>query len=139
MTLAYILLVAAAAYFFGSAVFFGWSSGIDGLLMSPILAVFGLHVSPVALWLVIFFWWAYRPNFGSWIYQFSFVTICGVVGLLASFLVVPALFSGDSVLEEALRVSFSVSGAFAGALIILLKRKESPPPTQNETVQGRQV
>ena len=124
-----IVSITTLTFFVGSAIFFGWSSGISGLLMSPILAAFGWYLWPLILWLVILLWCAYMPRIGFWVYRLAFIAICVAVGFLGSLLVYRGGFEGDSVLGEASRVAFTVSGFFAGALIVSLKRSAAPRKT----------
>lgn len=116
-----IFIIATMAFFAGSAVVFGWTSGVGGVVFSPILAVFGWYCWFPIFGLVSGLWWLFNPKKRSLTYRCIFVTASCVLGLLADLLLSAKGTSSPPDLVEALRLACVLSGALAGCMVVVFK------------------
>jgi hypothetical protein len=116
-----ILVIATVALFAGSVILFGWTSGAGGVILSPILAVFGWY-----FWFPIFgfvsgLWWLFNPKIRSLTYRLAFVAASCLLGLAVSFFLSGKGASSPPDLVEALRVACVVSGALVACMVVVVK------------------
>jgi len=124
--------IALASFFIGAAVFFGFTSGLAGVVMSPVLSLFGFYfVFPVAI-LVTVVWFAYSPRWDSWLQRTGFIASVMALGYGVGVLYAKG---SSSELVEPFQLACAVSGAFAAVLVTKIKRapvaegSRSPSPS----------
>jgi len=116
-------LLGTATFLTGSAIFFGWVSGLKGVLMSPLLSVFGWYFWFPAYALVSVSWGLYRPSKWRWAQRLVFIGIASVAGYLVSTAVLWLLGAKDQSLAEAFCFASTGSGAMASCLVMVFKQE----------------
>lgn len=120
-TFVVVFIIATAVFFAGSAVVFGWTTGVDGIIFSPILALFGWYFWFPIFGLVFGVWWLFNPEKRSLPYRVAFVGGCCLLGLLLSLLVSGRSPSSPPDLVEALRLACVFSAGLAACMVVILK------------------
>jgi hypothetical protein len=116
-----ILVITTLAFFAGSAVVFGWTSGIAGVILSPVLAVFGWYFWLPIFGIVLGLWSLFNPRKKSLVYRFAFVLASCLLGLAVSFLFSAKGTSTSPDLVAALRVACAITGVVAGSMVVVIK------------------
>lgn len=120
-TFVLVFIMATAVFFAGAAFVFGWTSGVDGIIFSPLLAIFGWFLWFPIYGLILGAWLLFNPRKRSLVYRAAFVTGCSLLGFVLSLLLSGRNPSSSPDLVEALRLACIISGGLAACMVVVIK------------------
>jgi hypothetical protein len=116
-------LLGTVTFLAGSAIFFGWLNGLKGLLVSPLLSIFGWYFWFAAYGLVSATWMWYRPNRSGFSYRIAVLVVSSGAGYLFSLTVLFLLAAKDQSFAEAFRFAATGAGAISACLVMMFKQR----------------
>jgi len=116
-----IVAISLCCFFGGSALLFGITGGVRGLLFSPILAIFGWVYFILALVYVTAIWWIFNPNW-EWVARGSFVAFGAIIGAVGMSVIGIFPIDNPVMWRIAYFISGGISSGFSAYLIAILKK-----------------